>query len=146
MMTRQEAAIVTAYTGFLIGSFSDMHELAEKVMGVPMMTHEFGDRELMKELKEKVKPLFVGIEITDNANKAESALAEVVEPAGRIRDWCGAYPLDVFPEPDFKLARKGLKSVGITMDQVSASNMRHVLNGITEYSDQLQAILEKHDE
>lgn len=47
----------------------------------------------------------------------------------RIVQWADAYPLEVFPEPDLKLARKGLESVGITMDQVSAHCMRHVIKG-----------------
>ena len=69
------------------------------------------------------------------------ALEKVRDTAHRISQWCAAYPLDIFPEPDFKLARKGLKSVGITMDAVSASNMRHVLKGITGYAKELESAL-----
>tara|TARA_R110000868_G_scaffold162439_1_gene393687 strand:+ start:27193 stop:27384 length:192 start_codon:yes stop_codon:yes gene_type:complete len=39
-MTKNEAAIVGAYTGILIGSFSDMHKYVEKIMGRPVFTHE----------------------------------------------------------------------------------------------------------
>ena len=49
-----------------------------------------------------------------------------------IKQWCDAYPVDVFPEPDMELARQGLAEVGITLDAVSASNMRHVLKGVGE--------------
>ena len=48
----------------------------------------------------------------------------------RISNWIKAYPLEVFPEPDFKKVAKVLKESGLTLDSVSASNMRHVLNGI----------------
>jgi len=48
----------------------------------------------------------------------------------RIGGWCKAYPLDVFPEPDFALARQLLEAGGISLDAVSASNMRHVVEGI----------------
>lgn len=48
----------------------------------------------------------------------------------KIKNWCEAYPLDIFPEPDFKKAAKVLKENGMTLDAISASNMRHVLNGI----------------
>jgi len=82
------------------------------------------------------------------AHKAETTiktqsdvLEKVRDTAHRISQWCDAYPLDIFPEPDFKLARKGLKSVGITMDAVSASNMRHVLKGITGYAKELESAL-----
>ena len=47
-----------------------------------------------------------------------------------IKDWCEAYPLDMFPEPDFEEVRHILKPHGITLDSISASNMRHVLQGI----------------
>ena len=57
----------------------------------------------------------------------------------RIRQWCDAYPLDVFPEPDFKKARELLEAGGMTLDAISASNMRHVLKGI-------RSILEENDD
>ena len=50
----------------------------------------------------------------------------------RILTWIDAYPLDIFPEPDFKKAAKVLKENGMTLDAISASNMRHVLNGIKD--------------
>jgi len=48
----------------------------------------------------------------------------------RIQDWARAYPLDIFPEPDMKRAHAVLKEHGITLDAISASNMRHVLTGV----------------
>ena len=48
----------------------------------------------------------------------------------KIENWCEAYPLSVFPEPDLEKAAKILKENGMTLDSISASNMRHVLNGI----------------
>ncbi len=44
--------------------------------------------------------------------------------------WSDAYPLDVFPEPDFEKARQLLQNGGMTLDAISASNMRHVVEGI----------------
>ena len=41
-MTKREAAIVSAYTGFLCGNFSDMHEYIEEIMQRPVWTHEMG--------------------------------------------------------------------------------------------------------
>ena len=48
----------------------------------------------------------------------------------KIKNWCEAYPLDIFPEPDLKRAAKILKENDMTLDAISASNMRHVLSGI----------------
>lgn len=53
----------------------------------------------------------------------EQALHEIVS-------WSEAYPLAVFPEPDFKKARALLEAGGITLDAVSASCMRHVVTGV----------------
>ncbi len=42
-MNKREAAIVAAYTGFLIGEFSDMHKYIEEIMGGSVFTHELGE-------------------------------------------------------------------------------------------------------
>lgn len=60
-MTKHEAAVIMAYTGISIGSFLDFHEYAEKIMGRPVWTHEFGSPKITKELKEKSKPDFIKI-------------------------------------------------------------------------------------
>lgn len=49
---------------------------------------------------------------------------------GAIKNWCNAYPLEVFPEPDMKQVRKVLEAGGLTIDCVSASCMRRVLDGV----------------
>ena len=46
-----------------------------------------------------------------------------------------AYPLEVFPEPDLKRAHEVLSTVGMGIDAISASNMRHVLSGIKKIVD-----------
>lgn len=53
----------------------------------------------------------------------------------RVKQWCDAYPLDIFPEPDFKRARELLEAGGLTLDAVSASAMRHVVSGIGKIID-----------
>lgn len=57
---------------------------------------------------------------------------ELQERMDRIKSWCNAYPLSVFPEPDMTKAAEALKAAGLTLDAVSASNMRHVLKGVAE--------------
>jgi hypothetical protein len=48
----------------------------------------------------------------------------------QIEAWADAYPLDIFPEPDLARARELLAAGGITLDAVSASIARHVVNGV----------------
>jgi hypothetical protein len=62
-------------------------------------------------------------------------LRRAEEKLQRIKQWCDAYPLEVFPEPDFKEAQRLLKAGGMTIDAISASNMRHVLDGIRKITD-----------
>jgi hypothetical protein len=57
-------------------------------------------------------------------------LEKIQDKLYRIKTWIDAYPLSVFPEPDFKKAHAVLKQHGMSLDAISASNMRHVLEGI----------------
>ena len=60
-LSRDQAAIIGAYTGISCGPFSDVHEYAEKVLNHPVFTHEFANKELWKELREKCKQDFLSI-------------------------------------------------------------------------------------
>lgn len=64
------------------------------------------------------------------AEKAEARAERYKDTLNQIDNWAKAYPLDVFPEPDFKRVREVLEAAGITLDSVSASNMRHVITGV----------------
>lgn len=63
--------------------------------------------------------------LIDKSDKMEAALEA-------ISAWGDAYPLIVFPEPDFKKVRELLEAGGVTLDCVSASNMRHVVEGVAK--------------
>lgn len=71
-MTKREAAIVSAYTGYLIGEFSDFHAYVEEIMGRPIFTHELPN--IAEELKWKSKKDFVSIEIEDRLDDDYSDL------------------------------------------------------------------------
>lgn len=59
-MTKQEAILVSAYTGFLLTKdFSDVHKFCEDLLGEPIFTHEFAEKEMQKRIKEKCKPLIL---------------------------------------------------------------------------------------
>lgn len=62
-MTKREAAIVSAYTGYLIGRFSEVHKYAEEKFGHPIFTHQFGDKDMADKLSELAKPDFVAMEV-----------------------------------------------------------------------------------
>ena len=60
----------------------------------------------------------------------DDEVEELREALGRIVDWSEAYPLDIFPEPDLKRAHDVLKAHGMTIDSISASAMRHVVQRV----------------
>lgn len=60
-LTREQAAIIGLFTGIACGPFSDIQELAEKITGRPIFTHEFAIKETWDEVKELVKPSFLGL-------------------------------------------------------------------------------------
>lgn len=60
----------------------------------------------------------------------EDRIAELEQALHQIDSWSRAYPLRVFPEPDLKKVRDLLEAGGITLDSVSASCMRHCVEGV----------------
>ena len=62
-MTKQEAAIVSAYTGYLIGDFSDLHAYIEQLLKRPVWTHELANKELAKEIQRLSHDDFVAMEV-----------------------------------------------------------------------------------
>lgn len=60
-LTKEQAAIIGAYTGVLCGPFSDLHEYAERKIGRPIWTHEFANPSLNDELREVCRDDFRAI-------------------------------------------------------------------------------------
>lgn len=58
-LTPEQAAIVSAYTGYLVGSFRDMHEYAERKLGRSIWTHQFPS--VSDELREAAKSDFIAL-------------------------------------------------------------------------------------
>jgi hypothetical protein len=69
----------------------------------------------------------------DRLERYEDALQAIVQ-------WSEAYPLDVFPEPDWKKAAELLRAGGITLDAVSASCMRHVIEHVGKIAREALAV------
>jgi hypothetical protein len=65
----------------------------------------------------------------------EERVEDLEDVLFRVKQWCDAYPLDIFPEPDFKRAHELLTAGGMTLDAIGASNMRHVCTGISKIID-----------
>lgn len=76
-------------------------------------------------------------EVAAKLNALEAQVAELEkvndrqsDALHRVESWCEAYPLDVFPEPDWRRVKEALEAAGLKLDTVSASNMRHVITQV----------------
>lgn len=62
-MTKKEAAIVTAYTGFMLGDWHEFHKYAEKLFKRPIFTDEFAKPKMIEKMRIKSKKDFCSIKI-----------------------------------------------------------------------------------
>ncbi len=60
-LTKEQAVIVSAYTGVLCCEFSDMHEYIEKIMERSVWTHEMADASVMQQIRNAAKTDFLSI-------------------------------------------------------------------------------------
>ncbi len=60
-LTREQAAIISVYTGFTCGPFEDVQKLGDELMGYPTFTHQYASEKFAEELREKVKPRFLAL-------------------------------------------------------------------------------------
>lgn len=60
-MTLNEKIVVSAYTGYLMCDFNEVHKYIEKLMGRPVFTHELSLDLVQDEIKKKSKADFLKI-------------------------------------------------------------------------------------
>lgn len=58
-LKKRDLAILTAYTGVMFGDFQDFHGYAEEILGHPIFTHQFGDKQMSEKLHELSKEDFL---------------------------------------------------------------------------------------
>ena len=81
-MTREEAILLSAYTGFLlVQDFSDVHKFCEDTLGRSIWTHEFADQDVQKEIREKLRPQIM--ELVQNIVALRPISREQVEKVWR---------------------------------------------------------------
>ena len=67
-MTKEQAIIVTGFTGITAVDFSLFHEDVEKRLKRPVFTHEFGSGGVWEEIKEAYKEDFLKLCYTEKEN------------------------------------------------------------------------------
>ena len=83
--------------------------------------------------KDKAIELYNTRPIEDQLRAENERLMETIN---LLQNWTKAYPLDMFPEPDLKLAQKLLTDGGVSYDALNAYSMRHVINGVGKIIDE----------
>ena len=58
-LTKEQAIILTGFTGITCCKFSDFQGDVEKRLGYPVWTHEFADKEFSEKLQELYKEDFL---------------------------------------------------------------------------------------
>lgn len=60
-MTNQERIVVSAYTGYLMCDFNDVHKYIEEKLGRPLWTHELAEPGIQQEVHDAVKEDFLAL-------------------------------------------------------------------------------------
>lgn len=59
-MTKQEAILLSAYTGYMLApNFEDVHKFCEELLGREIFTHEFAFKGTQAQIREKCKPMVI---------------------------------------------------------------------------------------
>lgn len=148
-MTASIAALIGGMVGgLLIGMWhgrrfdwmveSYQHSMLELIVSNDQVVRGFIER--IKQLEEEhmhvVEPPGCPTPGACSCLAADDAEADAREALGRVIQWADAYPLEAFPEPDMDIARQLLEAGGLTLDAVSASNMRHCLTGVRKIAEE----------
>lgn len=59
--TKEQAIVISGYTGYLACSFGDFHGAVEKKLGRPIWTHQFASPELKQEIKDAYREEFIAM-------------------------------------------------------------------------------------
>lgn len=60
-LTKEQAAIITGFTGIVVCNFSDFHKDVEIRLGRPVWTHEFGHKDFEEKLRDLYQDDFLSI-------------------------------------------------------------------------------------
>ena len=60
-LTKDQAAIIGAFTGMLAGQLHDLHEYVARIIGRPVWAHEMGNEKTMEQIREAARKDFLSI-------------------------------------------------------------------------------------
>ena len=74
-LSRKDAAIIGAFTGFALGPFEDIQAYGDHLLGEPTWTHQYGSKEFWEKLKELARPDFMAL-CADRDEQPEAPIFE----------------------------------------------------------------------
>ena len=83
-LTKDQAVIISGFTGILCGEFSDFHADVEKRLGRGVQTFEFGFKEFMAEVKKLYEADFIKIGTVDTEATKAQAVPEWISTSERM--------------------------------------------------------------
>lgn len=86
---------------------------------------------------ERDTALTANITLREQQRASNERIVELEELLHRIADWCAAYPLEVFPEPNLQADKELLGDAEFT--RLNVHSMRHVVEGIAKIAKQSAA-------
>ena len=97
-LTKEQAVIISGFTGILCGEFSDLHADVEKRLGRGVQTFEFGIKEFIAEVKKIYEDDFIEIATIDSKkNRVDFALVS----KEKLHEWkCMAQRSEELSCPD----------------------------------------------
>lgn len=110
--------------------------------GKTLTTADFSDRcnppcnATQSELEKTQLELKAKLNLIKECDALRAENERLKEAIELLQNWVKAYPLDMFPEPDLKLARKLLTDGGVSYDALNVYSMRHVINGVGRIIDE----------
>lgn len=60
-LTKEQAIIITGFTGKMACAFGDFHGDVERRLGHPVWTHQFGDKEFMEKIGDLYREDFLAM-------------------------------------------------------------------------------------
>ena len=60
-LTKEQAIIITGFTGKMACAFGDFHGDVERRLGHPVWTHQFGDKEFMEKIEDLYRDDFLAM-------------------------------------------------------------------------------------
>ena len=60
-LTKEQAIVITGFTGKLACKFADFHEDVERRLGEPVFTHQFGNKDFANKIEELYRADFLAM-------------------------------------------------------------------------------------